>query len=55
VTKILELRIHFTDNISNEFLNEIGENFQLTLPTDFESENIEVSDITFEIKEQEEI
>lgn len=51
--KYLEVRIILSDSVPNEVLNKIGEEFQRTLPCDFEAEDIVVSDITFEVKDYE--
>ena len=49
--KILEIRIQFLDNPSNEDLNALGEAFQKTLPADLEADDFRTSDVTFEVKE----
>lgn len=50
--KILEIRIEFLDNPTDNDLNILGEGFQLTLPSDLEANDFRIGNVTYEIIER---
>ena len=52
MAKCLEIRITFPDGeVTDEVLNNLGEEFQIKMPVDFEQEGLTIIDVTYEVKD----